>query len=369
MASLSRITKGWRTGWRLRISVDGTRHSVWLGDVRKSEAEAIKAHVNALEQSHKLGTPIPAETQRWISKMPSDLRQRLNIVLDISKTVTQLVAIYTAHVQKTHKETTARSVSNTLTPFADQFGSELIRTLTSDQIDQWLRTLNVSESTLGAHVKILRTWMRWCTAGHYLDATIAISTPATIGVGEKEMIDWREFQRVIEHYGGDAEMQAILALSRWSGLRIASEVVTLRRSSIDLENFRINIDDSKRSHRQSRGPPKVRSLPLSKSLWPYLKVLLDQPGKPHDYLLPTLGGQNAQRVGSRLRSRVYRALDKLGIAPWPRVFHSPRATRQTEMKAAYGEKAACNWIGNTPDVSRRNYELIDDETFARAVDE
>ncbi len=96
--------------------------------------------------------------------------------------------------------------------------------------------------------------------------------------------------------------------------------------------------------------------------------MLKAPGRPTDYLLPTIGGEDAERVGGVLRRRVYRAIDELGLERWPRVFHSLRATRQTELIASVGEKAACDWIGNTTEVARRNYELIPDETYAQAVD-
>lgn len=367
MATLSKVD-GWQTGYRLRVSIDGKRHSIWLAMAR-TQAEAVHEHVEAVMRSQKLGTPLPPETMRWRSKLTPDLRERLSPVLGMTKTVDQVIEAYTKHVETTYKENTARSTSYTLEQLADEFGELSIRELTAEQVDLWLFRCNVSESTIGGHVKTLRTFFKWCASQHYIDSPITITAPATIGVGEKEFIDWGEFQKVIEYFAGDTEMQAVLAFSRWSGLRVASEIVTLRRLNIDLANDRIVIDDSKRSHRQSRGPPRIREPPLNKSLRPYVKALLDLPGKPHDYLLPTLGGQNAAVVGSRLRQRVYRALDKLGIARWPRVFHSPRATRQNEMESLYGEKAACNWIGNTPDVYRRNYALVDDETFARAVDE
>ncbi len=368
MASLQHIKTGWQTGYRLRVCTGGKRHSVWLGPVREREAKAIQLHVEAVIQSQKLRTPLPTETQRWLRDLAAELRQRLSPVLGTSKSVDEAAEAYIAHVEATHKDTTARAAEDTISQFAAHFGSQSMRSINGDHIDTWLIRQNVAESTLGKHVKILRTWLKWCLAENLIDTIPSISTPATIGVGAKEYIDFSEFQKVIEYYAHDKEMQCILALSRWSGLRVASEIVTLRRSNIDIAGDRFIIDDSKRSHRQSRGPPKIRTLPLFSGLRPYVMALLDQPGKPTDYLLPTVGGQNAQRIGSMLRQRVYRALDKLGIPRWPKVFHSPRATRQTQLKDQFGEKAACDWIGNSPDVSRRNYELIDGETFARAVD-
>ena len=368
MASLFQVKTGWQTGYRLQYRTSGRRHSMWLGNVRDSEARRVLLHVSAIEEAIKLKTPIPSETLRWLADH-AQYRQSLAPLLGTSKTVDEAADLYYLHVQANHKETTARAAEDTIGQFASHFGNQPLRSITGETIDGWLARQNVAASTVGKHVKILRTWLRWSLAQHLIDTVPQISTPSTIGVGEKAYVDFDgQYQQLIDYFAGDREMQCILAMARWNGPRVASEVVTLRRSNVDLANDRFLIDDSKRSHRQSRGPPKIRTLPLFSSLRPYVMAMLAQPGKPTDYLLPTIGGQNAQRAGSLLRQRVYRALDKLGIPRWPRVFHSPRATRQTQLKESVGEKAACDWIGNTPDVSRRNYELIDGETFARAVD-
>lgn len=368
MASLFQVKNGWQTGYRLQISISGKRHSVWLGPVRKSEATTIKLHVEAVLQSHKLRTPLPTETQRWIKELPAELRSRLRPVLGTDRTVDEVADLYVAHCEATLKVSTARGNADTANQFAADYGSMNIRSISGEQIDIWLGRQNVAASTVGKHVKNLRAWFSWLLRSNYIDAVPTIETPSTIGVGEKEFIDFDTFQRIIDHFAGDREMQCILALSRWCGLRVASEVCPLLRSSIDLATDRLKIFDTKRTHRQSRAPPVIRELPLFAGLRPYVIAMLDLPGRPHDYLLPAIGGQDPERVGSRLRNRVNRAQDRLGIPRWPRVFHSVRATRQTQLKELFGEKVACDWIGNTTDVSRRNYELIADEIFTRAVD-
>jgi hypothetical protein len=368
MASLQHIKNGWQTGYRLRVCTGGKRHSVWLGNVRRREADTVQLHVEAIIQSQRLQTPIPSETQRWIRDLSADLRTRLRPILGVERTVDEAADAYVVYCEKQLKPTTARSNADTVTQFAADYGSSSLRLITGDQIDTWLLRRNVAASTIGKHVKHLRSWFAWALQAQLIESAPTIETPATIGQGEKQFIDFDQWQKVIDHFASKPEMQCVLALSRWCGLRIASELVTLRRSSVDLASERLLIEDSKRSHRQSRGPPVVRKVPLFAGLRPYLMVMLERPGGPHDYLLPTIGGQDAERVGSLLRQRVYRALDKLGLERWPRVFHSLRATRQTQLKDLFGEHAACEWIGNSRDEFRQSYELIPDEIFTRAVD-
>lgn len=368
MASLSKISEGWQAGYRLRVSTGGKRHSVWLGAIRDREAMAIKIHVEAVVDAQRMKTPLPAETQRWLRELSPELRVRLRGVLGSTKSVDEAVEEYLEQLAASEKDSTVRAHADSLEQFASYFGSQNMRSLNGESIDEWLRQRNVSESTIGKHAKHLRTWLKWCKAQDYCDRELAIATPATIGVGEKEFIPLVQFKRVIEYFADDPEMQCILALSRWAGLRVASELVTLRRSWLDIESQRIKIDDSKRTRRRSRGPPRVRELPLFAGMLPFVEPMLKLPGSREDYLLPTIGGMDRDRAGSLLRSRVYRALDALGMVRWPKVFHSPRASRETELMEVVGAKAASEWIGNSAAVAVRNYELIRGETWSKAID-
>ena len=208
MASLQLIKKGWQTGYRLRVCAGGKRHSVWLGPLREREAMTVKLQVEAVIDSQKLRTPLPTETQRWLAQIPAELRGRLREVLGVSKTVDEAVELYVVHVEATHKPSTARAAADTLEQFASHFGSLQLRSLTAVQIDSWLAKQNVCESTVGKHVKHLRTWLAWCRdpAQGYCDSELSITTPATIGVGAKEFVDLKEFERVINYFT-DPEME------------------------------------------------------------------------------------------------------------------------------------------------------------------
>lgn len=368
MASLQHIKDGWQTGYRLQVCTSGKRHSVWLGNVRKNEATTVKLHVEAVIQSQRLQTPLPSETQRWLRELSAELRLRLRPILGHERSVDEAADQYVAHCEATLKVTTARANADTVNQFASHYGSQMLRSISGEQIDLWLLRQNVAASTIGKHVKNLRAWFAWALTQRMIDNVPTIDTPATIGVGDKSHIDFDVYQKLIDYFDRDPEMQCIMALAQWCGLRIASEVCPLRRSDFCLATDRITIHDTKRTYRRSRDPPRVRTLPLFTGLRPYLMPMLNRPGNPNDYLLPTIGGQDPERVGSRLRNRVNRAQDALGIDRWPRVFHSVRATRQTQLKELVGEKVACEWIGNTPYVFQRNYELIADEIFTRAVE-
>jgi integrase len=83
----------------------------------------------------------------------------------------------------------------------------------------------------------------------------------------------------------------------------------------------------------------------------------------HELLLPEL----ANDPSSTLRSKLERDLRKSNIRIWPRIWHSMRATRETELAEQFGLKAASVWIGNSEAVAVQSYLLVPPELFAQAT--
>lgn len=151
----------------------------------------------------------------------------------------------------------------------------------------------------------------------------------------------------------DDEWRAIIALARFGGLRIPSEMLPLRWRDIDFGKGRVRLTVPKRLHRDGRGE---RLIPLFSELRPYLWRLFERrtPG-PGDYVIAT------HRLGSsNYRTQFMRILRVAGVAPWPRLFQNLRASRQTEWMQAYDLATVCSWIGNSPEVAARHYAMSPD---------
>jgi hypothetical protein len=54
-----------------------------------------------------------------------------------------------------------------------------------------------------------------------------------------------------------------------------------------------------------------------------------------------MGWKNAN-----LRSEMTRLLRRAGVSGWPRLFHSMRASRQTELQREFPLHVVCSWLGN-----------------------
>ncbi len=166
----------------------------------------------------------------------------------------------------------------------------------------------------------------------------------------------------------------IVALSRFGGLRCPSETLSLKWGDIDWEIGRMSVPEPKVEHHEGRG---IRSVPLFLELRAILErafqettvegkypsaenYVVDKPGYRAEAMRP--GGW----ANANLRTQFLKILRRAGVAPWDRLFHSMRATRQTELERELPRYVVCAWMGNTAAVAEKNYLLVTEQDFAKA---
>ncbi len=75
-----------------------------------------------------------------------------------------------------------------------------------------------------------------------------------------------------------------------------------------------------------------------------------------------MGWKNAN-----LRSEMTRLLRRAAVPGWPRLFHSMRASRQTELQREFPLHVVCSWLGNSPRIAQQSYLLVTEDDFAKAA--
>ena len=70
---------------------------------------------------------------------------------------------------------------------------------------------------------------------------------------------------------------------------------------------------------------------------------------------------------SNLRTEMTRLLRRAGVSGWPRLFHSMRASRQTELQREFPLHVVCSWLGNSPRIAQQSYLLVTEFDFAKAA--
>jgi hypothetical protein len=105
-----------------------------------------------------------------------------------------------------------------------------------------------------------------------------------------------------------------------------------------------------------------RVIPLFPELRPHLEAVWDQAEPGTEFIITRYRDTNAN-----LRTQFLRIIKRAGLKPWPKLFHNLRATRQTELTAAFPLHVVCEWIGNSAPIADKHYLQVTDDHFAKAL--
>jgi integrase len=159
----------------------------------------------------------------------------------------------------------------------------------------------------------------------------------------------------------DAEWKAIIALARYAGLRIPSELFALRWCDVDFEQGRMKVHSPK-TERHAGGAARI--VPLFVKLRPYLEALFNESAAEGAVYVIS----KHRLAAMNLRTEFKRIIDDAGLTAWPKLFHNLRASRESELMREYDLATVCKWIGNSPAVAAKHYATsVDlDADFKRA---
>ena len=68
-----------------------------------------------------------------------------------------------------------------------------------------------------------------------------------------------------------------------------------------------------------------------------------------------------------LRTQLKRVIRRAGLEPWPRLFHTLRASRETELAQHFPIHVVTAWLGNSPRIALKHYLRVTDADFERAA--
>ena len=156
----------------------------------------------------------------------------------------------------------------------------------------------------------------------------------------------------------DAEWRLIVALARFGGIRIPSELVTLQWSDINWEEEKITIHSEKTAHHQGK---ESRIIPLFPEIRPYLEEQyeLAEPGNP--FVIVTKRSKN-----SNLRRRFKKIVGRAGLQPWPKLFQNMRASRATELVKDFPEHVVTAWMGHSKKIAQKHYLQVTEDDYKQA---
>jgi integrase len=372
MASVNRDQKG---RWRVQFRTDAGRQTLWLGrQLQKTVVTEIGRNVDRIIDSRKHGVPLLPDSEKWLSRLPDELRKkliRMGVIEDNGRQLPTTLGGFLDSYLKARTDLAAGTVSNLTVAkrwLEKYFGVDReLGSITAGEADLYRGWL----SSEGGQAE--NTVRRLCSrAKQFFRAALRqrLITENPFGDMKKLAVGASSRARVFEITAAmaqqvldtcpDAHWRLIFALSRYGGMRVPSEICLLEWQHIDWERGRILVNCKKTQHHRGR---EIREMPIFPELRPYLEAWRRACPKHREKVLRPM--VNAK---TNLRTGLLKILKRAGIKPWPKLFQNLRSTRAKELRRRFDPAVVAAWLGHTVDVADKHYCQVSDDDFRRAVE-
>jgi len=163
-------------------------------------------------------------------------------------------------------------------------------------------------------------------------------------------------------------MRLLLALARFGGLRTPSEPFSLKWEGVNWERNRLVIISPK--GKASRKGTRV--IPIFPLLRPHLEAAWEAAPEGAEYVFLDDYRRRAQGergwVNCNVRTALERIVIRAGLKPWPRLWHSLRASCESGLAQHFPLAVVTKWLGNTPSIAMRHYVDVTEEAFQKATE-
>lgn len=279
MASLSRDKNG---GKRILFSVDGQRRVIRLGKTPVKVAESFKLRVEALVGAHDAGGVADRETARWLADLPDSTHEKLSrtgLVEPREQTRATLGDLLDRFEQTAIvKPSTSAAYRQTTGSLAAELGRDVpLRRITASDADRWRKAIadsGLASATVAKRVNVARTIFRKAVRWGMIDSSpfADLRAGSQANPDRAAYIDHATIEAVLDACPNDA-WRAIVALSRYAGLRCPSELVGLRWGDVNWERGRMTVRSPKTAAHEGHA---FRVVPIAPELRPILLTLFEQ---------------------------------------------------------------------------------------------
>jgi integrase len=351
-----------RNGYRLQVWLRGNRQVLWLGDVSKTIATKVAAHVQELKMAAELRVSPDKSTSQWATHVDERIHNKLadwGLVERRGTTAKSLTlsALCQQHIDAHEDWSPGHRVW--MVRCKDQMvatlGDLALDKLTEWHAKQFLRATEkrYSQATVAKHIQRARQLL---SEGEqrYFDRNPfeAIKVQSTVNKERQAYVTEEVFAKVLAQIA-DLEVKAILVLARFGGMRVPSEPYALRWE--DIKKDRIVVRSQKLKRYQDK---YVREVPL----FPQVKKALRSLDKSTEFVINFKRNNSYETI---LRTHFERAIKAAGQKQWPRLMVTLRASCRTDLLKDHPEHVVNAWLGHDAKVGDRHYNRVTDADFAK----
>ncbi len=261
--------------------------------------------------------------------------------------------------RKSVKDSTKTAMRTGFRRMVKFFGDKPVRRITPADCEKYREHLGGSLSQATTARSLIHAKMLF---KYFVKLGIILENPfADLGMVEhpneerRRFIDRATIDAVLKACP-DSKWRLIVALGRYGGLRIPSELVSMEWKDIFFDRGRFLVKSPK-----TEGKGKAsRLVPL----FPELKEHFEE----HRRAGNRSSGRVFEEMDSaiNLRTSFLKIIKKTGIAPWEKIFQNLRSSRATEIVRNFPIHVAGKWLGHSAQVCLRNYLTVTEEDFLEA---
>ncbi len=378
MASIARDKNGTRR--ILFVAPDGRRPTIRLGKVSQRAAESIKYRVEQLLESLNLNRPMEADLAQWVANLEPWLAKRLARVGLIPDPEARPVATLGAFLDAwlasrvgDYKPASLRAWKQVTKALKDFLRSDCplaeVTATKAESFRQSMLAADLSATTIHKRLQHARMFFKDAKRQGLVDSNPFEFVRHRPGDASERRayVPVADVKRVIEH-APNKTWKLLIALSRFAGLRVPSEALSLRWHDVDWERGRLTVPSPKTEHLAGRG---YRVIPLFAEVRPYLEMAWDEAPDGAVYVIPEEYRRRAQGPdgwsNANLRTTLKKVIRRAGLDAWSRLWHSMRASCETDLAREFPLAVVAKWLGNTQAVAMRHYIDVTDADFERAA--
>ena len=309
--------------------------TITYGKIPRKIAESHDIWINRLIVAKISGTAIDTQTAAWIASLSDVMREKLSRVgLTTSINRDSMSGFLDDFIKRRKPEmadNTIRNYRQTKAKMESYFGEDRdLRNVSAGDAENYrfwlLHDCNLSEATVAREIKRARQIFKQAMKHKIVAENPFLDVKSGSQVNEERTVYIypEDVEKCIQA-APCADWRLIIALGRYAGLRLPSEVIgSLRWDDILWDQNKMIIYSRKQKKHLDR---KKRIIPIFPEVREHLENLFHHPAKgAESEFIITRYTNPKQNLGTTFEKIVLRA----GVQPWPRLLHNLRASCVTD---------------------------------------
>ena len=302
MSSLRKIKTKTGEGWRIEIVLNGDRKSLFLGKGNKKASETIQSRVDQIQSCNLAGMSYPPDVAQWLGTIGDELHNKLSKVglVEVRKTATLEGFLQSNLDERVDlKPRTKQKYATSIKSLTGYFGNVKLKEVTAEKAAIYrvhLVRSGYKTATISKMIGVARLFFNVAKRRKLVDDNpfSEVETGSQINKDREHFVTETETQLLINACP-NAKARLIIALGRYAGLRIPSELRGLRWSEVNWEAGRFIVHSPKT---EGKGKAK-RVVPIFGELRPYLADAFELAPEGEDRIFPEIGEKSRWDRGSK----------------------------------------------------------------------